>query len=150
MTPLNIEIAEPSYLKRGIRQQAIAVAMASNAPKKMSALLLDKRNRVISTGINSYEMTHTQQFYAAVTAANKYKNPSLSKKIFCHCEINCLLKVRKQGHKLVVCRVGGNGGKELRNSFCCPICFLYITTNCPSIREIHWSTNDQDFKFIKL
>lgn len=143
-------LALPSPLKKSIQQQVIAVAMASDAPKKMSAILLDRRNKVISTGINSYEITHTQQFYAAVMAANKYKNPSLKKKLYIHAELNCLLKARKPGYKLVICRVGGHGGKELRNSFCCPICLLYITKNCPSIKEIHWSTNDQDFKYIKL
>jgi deoxycytidylate deaminase len=147
---LAIKTAKSSTLKREIKQQAIAVAMASNAPKKMSAILLDKRNRVISAGVNSYETTHTQQFYAAVTASKKFKNPNLKKKLFLHCEINCLLKARKPGHKLVICRVGGHGGNELRNSFCCPICYLYITNNCPTIKEIHWSTNDQEFNYIKL
>lgn len=139
-----------SRLKPETFNIAISVAMASNAPKKMAAVLLDKRNRVISTGINSYEMTHTQQFYAAVKASKKFKNPSLRKKLFLHCELNCLLKARKPGHKLVICRVGGYGSKELRNSFCCPICYLYITNNCPTIKEIHWSTNEQEFKYIKL
>jgi deoxycytidylate deaminase len=64
-----------SPLKKEILKQAFAVALSSDAPKKMSAMLLDKRNRVISTGVNSYEITHTQQFYAAVMAANKYNQP---------------------------------------------------------------------------
>ena len=139
-----------SYLKREVFHQAIAVAMASDAPKKMSAILLDKRNKVISTGLNSYETTHTQQFYAAVMAAKKYKQPSLKKKIYLHCEINCLLKARKQGNKLIICRIGGHGGNELRDSFCCPICYLYIKQNCPTIKEIHWSTNDQEFLYIQI
>jgi deoxycytidylate deaminase len=143
-------MATKSPLKKTILQQAFAVAIASNAPKKMGAILLDKRNRIISAGVNSYEITHTQQFYAAVMASKKYKNPNLSKKLFLHCEINCLLKSKKPGHKLVICRVGGHGGTELRDSFCCPICYLYITNNCPSIKEIHWSTNEQDFEYIKL
>jgi deoxycytidylate deaminase len=143
-------MATKSPLKKTILHQAFAVAMASNAPKKMGAILLDKRNRIISAGVNSYEITHTQQFYAAVMASKKYKNPNLSKKLFLHCEINCLLKSKKPGHKLVICRVGGHGGTELRDSFCCPICYLYITNNCPSIKEIHWSTNEQDFEYIKL
>lgn len=147
---LAIETAKSSTLKKEIKQQAIAVAMASNAPKKMSAILLDKRNRVISTGVNSYETTHPQQFYAALMASKKFKNPNLRKKLYLHCEINCLIKSRKPGNKLVICRVGGHSGNELRNSFCCPICYLYITTNCPSIKEIHWSTNNQDFNYIKL
>jgi deoxycytidylate deaminase len=139
-----------SQLKPEVLNQAISVTMASNAPKKMGAILLDKRNKIISAGVNSYEITHTQQFYAAVMASKKYKNPNLSKKLFLHCEINCLLKARKPGHKLVICRIGGHGGNELRDSFCCPICYLYITNNCPTIKEIHWSTNEQDFKYIKL
>jgi hypothetical protein len=147
---LAINTAKSSNLKKEIKQQSVVVAMASNAPKKMSAILLDKRNRVISAAVNSYEITHTQQFYAAVKASNKYKNPSLKKKTFLHAEISCLIKARKPGYKLVVCRVGGHGGKELRNSFCCPICYNYILTNCPTIKEIHWSTNDQDFKYIKI
>jgi deoxycytidylate deaminase len=147
---LAVETAKSSPLKEEIKQQAIAVAMASNAPKKMSAILLDKRNRVISTGVNSYEITHPQQFYAAVMASKKFKNPNLRKKLYLHCEINCLIKARKPGSKLVICRVGGHGGRELRDSFCCPICYLYITTNCPTIKEIHWSTSDQKFLFTKI
>ena len=85
-----------SYLKKEVFSQAIAVAMASDAPKKMSAVLLDKRNKVISTGLNSYEITHTQQFYAAVMAAKKYKQPSLKKKIFLHAELNCIIKARNK------------------------------------------------------
>lgn len=139
-----------SSLKKRIRDQAIAVAMASDAPKKMGAILLDKRNRIISSGVNSYVMTHTQQFYAAVTASKKFKNPSLAMKSYVHAEIGCILKARKSGYKLVVCRVGGHGGKELRNSHPCPICLNYIQTYCPTIKEIHWSTNDQNFYSIKL
>ena len=143
-------IAQPSYLKNSILNQVIAVAKASNAPKKMGAILLDKRNKLISSGINSYENTHTQQFYAAVMAANKYKDKSLRLKTFIHAELNCIIKAQKPGNKLVICRVGGHGGNDLRNSFCCRICYNYIITNCPTIKEIHWSTNDQDFKYIKL
>jgi deoxycytidylate deaminase len=140
----------PSPLKNSILNQAIAVAMASNAPKKMGAILLDKRNRLISSGVNSYELTHTQQFYAAVMAANKYKDKNLRLKTYLHAEISTILKAQKPGNKIVICRVGGHGGNDLRNSFACPICLTYITTNCPSIKEIHWSTNDQGFMYIKL
>ena len=139
-----------SPLKKEILKQAFVVALSSDAPKKMSAMLLDKRNRVISTGVNSYEITHTQQFYAAVMAANKYNQPNLKKKLYLHCEINCLLKARKPGHKLIICRIGGHGGRELRDSFCCPICYLYITRNHPTIKEIHWSINNQDFLYTRL
>lgn len=143
-------IAQPSYLKNSILNQVIAVTKASNAPKKMGAILLDKRNKLISSGINSYENTHTQQFYAAVMAANKYKDKSLRKKCYIHCELAAILKARKPANKIIICRVGGHGGNELRESFPCRICYLFIVTNCPTIKEIHWSTNDQNFKYIKL
>lgn len=139
-----------STLKNRVLEQAIAVAMASDAPKKMSAILLDKRNRIISSGVNSYVTTHTQQFYAAVTASKKFKDPSLALKPYIHAELKCILRAKKSGHKLVVCRVGGHGGKELRNSFPCPICLNHIQTSCTSIKEIHWSTNEQEFLSVKL
>lgn len=118
-----------SPLKKHILQQAIAVAMASDAPKKMGAILLDKRNRVIASGTNSYEITHTQQFYAAVMAANKYKQSSLKQKQYLHAELSCILRSRKPGNKLVI---------------------TYITKKCPTIKEIHWSTNDQEFVYVKI
>ena len=143
-------LATKSPLKKQFLDLAITVAMASNAPKKMGAILLDKRNRIISAGVNSYETTHTQQFYAAVIASKKYKDQSLALKTYIHAELNCIIKSKKPGHKLVICRIGGHGGRELRNSFCCRICYTYIRTNCPYIREIHWSTNDQEFVYTKL
>ena len=143
-------MATKSPLKKCVLQHSYAVALSSNAPKKMGAILLDKRNRIISAGVNSYQITHPQQFYAAVIASKKFQNPNLSKKLFLHCELNCILKARRPGHKLVICRVGGHGGTELRDSFCCNICYLYITNNCPTIKEIHWSTNEQDFVYMKL
>jgi deoxycytidylate deaminase len=147
---LSVQRSYKSHLKKSVLNQTVAVAMASNAPKKIGAVLLDKRNRVISTGVNSYEITHPQQFYAAVMASRKFKNPNLRKKLYLHAELNCILKSKKLGHKLVICRIGGHGGNELRDSFCCPICYLYITNNCPSIKEIHWSTSEQEFRYIRL
>jgi deoxycytidylate deaminase len=144
------EIAKLSTLKPELQQLCINLAKESDAPKKMSAVLLDRRNRVISTGVNSYVITHTQQFYAAVVASRKYRDPSLALKTYLHAELNCIIKARRDGYRLLICRVGGHGGLELRNSFCCPICYNYIITNCPTIKEIHWSTNEQNFKYIKL
>jgi len=144
------KIVKLSTIKPELQHLCINLAKKSDAPRKMSAILLDKRNKVISTGVNSYVITHTQQFYAAVIASKKFRNPSLASKIYLHCEINCLLRARRPGYKLVICGIGGHGGSELRDSFCCPICYHYIRTNCTSIKEIHWSTSDQNFKYIKL
>jgi deoxycytidylate deaminase len=128
-----------SPLKKSILQQAIAVAMASNAPTKMGAILLDKRNRVIATATNNYTRTHPVQFYAAQNAARIFNEPQLEKKIFGHAEIFCLVKAREDADTIVVCRVGGHGGKELRDARPCRICSHYIL-NCTTIKHVHYST----------
>ena len=69
-----------SYLKSEVFNQAIAVAMASDAPKKMGAILLDKKNRVISAGVNSYERTHPVQYWAAKMQLKSSMNQVLKRK----------------------------------------------------------------------
>jgi deoxycytidylate deaminase len=140
---------EKSYLKPSILKQAIAVAMASDASKKMGAILL-KRNRVIAAATNNYLKTHPLQYFAAQNAARVWGDPNLAAKHFLHAEVNALIKSREDADTIVVCRVGGHGGKDLRNSFCCPICYHYITEKCPTIKTIHWSTNNQDFRYIRI
>lgn len=128
-----------SPLKKHILQQAIAVALASDAPKKMGAILLDKRNRVIASGTNSYSKTHPIQYFAAQNAAKIWGDRGLSEKVFLHCEINALISAKEDSHTIVVCRVGGHGGKELRDARPCRICSSYIL-NCTTIQHVHYST----------
>ena len=54
-------LATKSPLKTEILKQAYAVALSSDAPKKIGAVLL-KRNRVITSAVNSYEITHPVQY----------------------------------------------------------------------------------------
>ena len=61
-------MATKSPLKTEILQQAIAVAMSSDAPKKIGAILL-KRNRTISCAVDDYKRTHPVQYWAAQSAA---------------------------------------------------------------------------------
>jgi deoxycytidylate deaminase len=128
-----------SPLKKSILNQAIAVAMASDAPKKMGAILLDKRNRVIATATNNYTRTHPVQFFAAQNAARIFNEPQLEKKIFGHAEIFCLVKAREDADTIVVCRVGGHGGKELRDARPCRICSNFII-NSSKVVHVHYST----------
>ena len=130
-----------SPLKKSILNQAIAVAMASDAPKKMGAILLDKRNRVIATATNNYTRTHPVQFYAAQNAARIFNEPQLEKKIFGHAEIFCLVKAREDADTIVVCRVGGHGGKELRCARPCRICSNFII-NSSKVVHVHYSTQN--------
>tara|TARA_B110000503_G_scaffold134866_1_gene214477 strand:+ start:1139 stop:1573 length:435 start_codon:yes stop_codon:yes gene_type:complete len=128
-----------SFLKPEILNQAVSVAMASNAPKKMGAILLDKRNRVISAGVNSYERTHPVQYWAAKNASKVFNEPNLEKKIFGHAEIISLIKAREDAETIVVCRIGGHGKKELRMSKPCKIC-TYHLLNYSKVVHIHYST----------
>lgn len=131
--------ATKSPLKEEILNQVVAVAMASNAPKKIGSILLNKKNRVISAGVNSYERTHPVQYWAAKNASKVFNEPQLEKKIFGHAEIFSLIKAKEDAETIVVCRVGGHGGKELRNSRPCRICSNYIL-NCSRVVHVHYST----------
>ena len=135
---LAIDTAKSSPLKKEIKQQAVAVAMASNAPKKIGAILL-KKNRIIASAVNNYTRTHPVQYFAAQNAAKIFNEPQLEKKIFGHAEIFCLVKAREDADTIVVCRVGGHGGKELRNSRPCRICSNFII-NSSKVIHVHYST----------
>lgn len=128
-----------STLKKRILDQAIAVAMASDAPKKMSAILLDKRNRIISSGVNSYVRTHPIQKWAAKNASKIFNDPNLEKKIYGHAEIISLIKAKEDAETIVICRLGGHAKKELRLSRPCRICTNYIL-NYSKVVHVHYST----------
>ena len=131
-------LATKSPLKREILNQAYAVAMSSNAPKKIGAILL-KKNKIIASAVNDYTRTHPVQFFAAQNAARIFNQPHLDKKQFLHAELRSLIKAREDADTIVVCRVGGHGGEELRLSRPCIICSNYIR-NCSDVVNIHYST----------
>ena len=128
-----------SHLKKSILNQAIAVAMASNAPKKVGAILL-RKNRIIATAVNDYSRTHPVQYFAAQNAARIFNSPDLALKQYLHSEIFVLVKAREDADTIVVCRVGGHGGQELRNARPCPICSNFIQRSS-AITHVHYSTN---------
>ena len=131
-------LATKSPLKREILKQAYAVSLSSDAPKKIGAVLL-KRNRVITSAVNSYEITHPVQYWAAKNASMVFNQPHLSKKQFLHAELRSLIKAREDADTIVVCRVGGHGGQELRDSRPCPVCSNYIRS-CSGVVHVHYST----------
>jgi deoxycytidylate deaminase len=132
-------MATKSPLKKTILQQAFAVAMASNAPKKIGAILL-KRNRIISSAVNDYTRTHPVQYWAAQNAARIFNEPHLENKIYLHGELRALIKAKEDADTIIVCRVGGHGGQELRNARPCPVCSEYIRS-CSTVEHIHYSTS---------
>jgi deoxycytidylate deaminase len=127
-----------SPLKKSILHQAFAVAMSSDAPKKIGAVLL-KKNRIIASAVNSYEITHPVQYWAAQNAARIFNEPQLENKTYLHAELRSLIKAKEDADTIVVCRVGGHGGQELRDSRPCRICSNYIRS-CSSVVHIHYST----------
>jgi deoxycytidylate deaminase len=131
-------LATKSPLKKSILQQAYAVAMSSDAPKKIGAILL-KKNRIIASAVNSYERTHPVQYWAAQNAARIFNEPQLENKIYLHGELRVLIKAKEDADTIIVCRVGGHGGQELRDSRPCPVCSEYIRS-CSTVVHIHYST----------
>lgn len=128
-----------SNLKNEIFKQAIAVAMASDAPKKMGAVLL-KKNKIISAATNSYTKTHPIQKWAAERTARLY-GKEYGMKQYLHSEIRTIIKAKgESADTIVVCRVGGHGGKELRNSRPCAICSAFLIQH--EIYNIHYSTDE--------
>lgn len=133
-----------SNLKKNILDQVIAVAMASDAPKKMGAILL-KRSKIISAATNSYTKTHPVQKWAAERTARLYNQKDYSLKQYLHCEINAIIKAKGElADTVVVCRIGGHGGKELRESRPCKICSAFLIQH--GIYNVHYSTN-QGFNY---
>jgi deoxycytidylate deaminase len=131
-------LATKSPLKKCILQQAFAVSLSSDAPKKIGAILL-KKNKIIASAVNDYTRTHPVQFFAAQNAARIFNEPNLIKKQFLHSEIRVLIKAREDADTIVVCRVGGHSGEELRMSRPCVICSEYIRS-CTDVVHIHYST----------
>jgi deoxycytidylate deaminase len=131
-------MATKSPLKKCILKQSYAVAMSSDAPKKIGAILL-KKNRIIASAVNDYTRTHPVQALAAQNAARIFNEPQLENKTFLHSEIRVLIKAREDADTIVVCRVGGHGGQELRMSRPCRVCEGYIRS-CSDVTHIHYST----------
>ncbi len=116
--------------------------MASDAPKKMGAILL-KRNKIVSAATNSYTKTHPIQKWAAERTARLY-GKEYELKQYLHSEILSIIKSKGEpADTIVVCRVGGHGGKELRKSRPCAICSAFLIRH--GIYNIHYSTNDGFF-----
>ena len=81
----------------------------------MTAIIYDKRGRVLSIGKNSYIKTHPYQAECA-------KKVGLPEKQFLHAEIHAIVRCRnlKRAHRIVVTRFGAAG--DPKNAKPCPVC----------------------------
>lgn len=87
-----------------------------NHKHRITAIIYDKHNRVISIGHNSYIKTHTLQ-------ARYAKQVGLDNKIFLHAEMDAIIRAGikiKNAYKICVFRFNLQG--EPRCAKPCPIC----------------------------
>lgn len=111
---------------------AIKVAESSKSKKKVGAVLLHK-NKVITQGVNQDTKTHPLQ-------AKLAEMVGLDEKIYLHAEISALVRCKGEADTIVVARLGGHYGDELRNAKPCPICSLALKE--AGIENVYYSTDD--------
>ena len=99
----------------------------------ITAIIYDRKGRVLSVGKNSYVKTHTLQ-------AKHAKKVGLPDKQFMHAEIHAISKCRdlNKAHKIVVYRYGKRGQPLLAKP--CLICQSAIES--VGIEFIEWTEND--------
>ena len=119
-------------IDRPILDLALKVAESSKSKKKVGALLVYK-NKVVTQAVNQDTKSHPLQARLADMVG-------LGEKIYLHAEIAALVKCRSEVDTIVVARLGGHYGDELRNAKPCPICSLALEQ--AGIQNIIWSSND--------
>ena len=101
--------------------------------QNITAIIYDRRGRVLSVGKNSYVKTHTLQAKHAKKVGMPYKQ-------YLHAEIHAITKCKdlEKAHRIVVTRFGNNGKTLLAKP--CPICQSAIDS--VGIQIIEWSGDE--------
>ena len=110
---------------------AIGIALTSKCKYKIGCIIIDKRGRILSTGVNKSK-THTLQF--------QYAKDINEKKIHLHAEIDAInnLKRASKPHAIYVARTSKIGDTRLAKP--CSICMKAIIDN--KIDNIYWTVNE--------
>ena len=84
--------------------------------QNITAIIYDKRGRVLSIGKNSYTKTHTLMY----TLARQVHEST--EKVYLHAEVNAILKCRElhNAHKILITRIKKDGSYGLAKP--CKIC----------------------------
>lgn len=92
-----------------------AILWVMNRKQNITAILYDKKGKILSIGRNSYHKTHPLQAKSAQAVGEDYK-------IFLHAEIDALVKAKNwdKAHKLVITRFTQDGKPALAKP--CKIC----------------------------
>lgn len=102
---------------REVGIEAVRLATTVIGRYRVGAVLLDKKGKVCSTGINSFQKTHPTQKRYAVKVGMPHKE-------FLHAEIAALVKCRQKPTILVLARVDSKG--TIMPVSPCPICKLAL------------------------
>lgn len=101
--------------------------MAKTKRQNLTAIIYDKRGRVLSIGQNSYIKTHPMQAKHALKAG-------LPDKQFLHAEVHAIIRCLdlSKAHRIFVSRFDSNGNPVLAKP--CPVCMSAI--KAAGIKEI--------------
>lgn len=91
--------------------------MAESQRQKITAIIYDRRGRVLSIGQNSFVKTHPTQAKFAAKVGQPYRQ-------FLHAEIAALIKCSGRPYKIKIERKNKAG--EYRLAKPCPVCELAI------------------------
>jgi deoxycytidylate deaminase len=89
----------------------------SKTRQHITAVIYDKRGRVLSTGHNQYLKTHPMQAKYAAKAGQPYRQ-------YLHAEISALIKCRGEPYKISIERKNKQGQLVLAKP--CPVCELAL------------------------
>jgi deoxycytidylate deaminase len=84
-----------------------------NKKQRLCAIVVDKRDRILNIGFNSYNKTSVKQAYYA-------EKVGLSHKIFLHAEISSLTNIQGKPHTIYIARISKKG--EPVKALPCRIC----------------------------
>jgi deoxycytidylate deaminase len=91
----------------------------TTARQSITALIYDRKGRLLTVGRNSYHKTHPLQARAAQAVG-------LDEKIYLHAEIDALVRLRdwRRAHRMVITRYTRDGQPALARP--CPVCARVI------------------------
>lgn len=111
------------YYRFWILRQHLYLCISAMKRRKqqqdMTAIIYDKRGRVLSIGKNNYTKTHPLQ-------ARYSKRVGEAEKIYLHAEISAIIRCRNlsKAHKIFVARVSKDGRYAMAKP--CPACMTAI------------------------
>lgn len=104
--------------------------MGKRQTQDITAIIYDKKGKVLSLGRNSYVKTHPKQ-------AKHAHKVGLPEKIYLHAEIDAIIRCRdlSKAYKIVVSRITKKG--KYGNAKPCPVCQSAIKE--AGIRNVEWT-----------